>query len=306
MKQYISIDLGGTIIKVGLVNSGRVIASTRVKAESANGLQQRLPVIYEAVRELTDDGKIAGICMAFPGIVDFPNRRALSTNAKYDDAPQVDIEGWVSERWGVPFRIDNDARMAMIGEWRYGAGRGTENMVMMTIGTGIGTGVVIDGRPLYGRNGCAGSLGGHLTIDYRGNQCTCGNIGCIETLGSSFFLPQIIRENQRLSSEFRSKADGMDFKQLTDGFRDGNADCRIALENCMDAWAAAIVNYIHAYDPEKVIIGGGIMRSADIIIPYLQRKVASLAWMPGKKAEICPTALGDDAALVAAEYYFER
>ena len=307
MKQYLSIDLGGTIIKVGLVSGGCVIDSTRVAAESDRGLLLRLPAIYEAVGKLSGHTQeIAGVCMAFPGIVDFPNRKVLATNAKYDDAPSADIAGWVSRHWGVPLVIDNDARMAMIGEWMYGAGRGTENMVMMTIGTGIGTGVVVDGHPLYGANGCAGSLGGHLTVDYKGRLCTCGNKGCVESMGSSFFLPKIIAEDTRLSQFFRSQAPAMDFKRLTDGYRTGDLDCRIVVEECMDVWAAAIVNYIHAYDPEKVVIGGGIMRSADIILPRLRQKVYSLAWMPNHKAELCITQLGDDAALVAADYYFEK
>ena len=307
MSCYISIDLGGTIVKTGLVRDGKVVASSRIEASSGKGLGPMLEPLARAVDKLVADlhgDSLEGVAMAFPGIVDFDAGRALSTNAKYDDAPSLDMRAWVRRRWNAPFIMDNDARMAMIGEWTYGAGRECRNMVMMTIGTGIGTGVLLDGRPIYGRSGCAGSLGGHLTVDYKGRHCTCGNVGCIEAQASSFFLPQIIREDMRLSAAFRQHPSNYDFKDLAGKYRTGDRDAAMVLESCMDAWSAAVVNYIHAYDPEKVIIGGGVMKSGDIILPYIRERVRSLAWCPAGEVELGMTALGDDAALLAAPYYF--
>lgn len=311
MNCIIGIDLGGTIVKIGLVRDGKVLAKTNIQADSVSGLARMLGPIGDAADSLLQKcgmpkSCIGGVAMAFPGIVDFRAKRAALTNAKYDDAPSVDVEGWVAHRYEVPFIMDNDARMAMIGEWTCGAGSGVENMVMMTIGTGIGTGVVIDSRPLYGRNGCAGSLGGHMIVDYRGRRCTCGNIGCVESHSSSFFLPKIIGENLSLSEGFRNDASNCSFKVLFDKYRQGNPDAVNAVNGCMDVWAAAIVNYIHAYDPEKIILGGGIMKSSDIILPYIRKKVDALAWCPGDKPGIVSSVLGDDAALIGSEYYFRK
>ena len=310
MKYTVGIDLGGTVVKTGLVKDGKVVASTRLDARAQAGLASMLPSIGDAIDGLLAGqgltaGDLAGAAMAFAGIVDFAARRAASTNAKYDDAPGVDVEGWIRDRYGIPFVMDNDARMALLGEWTCGAGRGTRNMVMMTIGTGIGTGAIVDGRPLYGQRWCAGALGGHLIVDYRGRRCTCGNVGCVEAHSSSFFLPQIIGEDERLSEEFRRDGSNCNFKTLFDKYRTGDPDAVRVVRGCMDVWAAAIVNYIHAYDPGKVVIGGGVMKSADIILPYLQEKVDALAWTPGEKVELVASELGDDAALVAAEYYFK-
>ena len=310
MSYTVGIDLGGTIVKTGLVREGRVVASARLDADSRAGLARMLPAIGETIDGLLSSQGLSnkdlkGAAMAFAGIVDFAARRAASTNAKYDDAPGVDVEGWFRDRYGIPFVMDNDARMAMLGEWTCGAGRGTRNMVMMTIGTGIGTGVVIDGRPLYGQRWCAGALGGHLIIDYRGRRCTCGNIGCAEAHSASFFLPQIIGEDESLSESFRTDKSNYNFKTLFNKYRSGDPDAVRVVTGCMDAWAAAIVNYIHAYDPEKVVMGGGVMKSADIILPYVQDRVDALAWTPGEKVKITASELGDDAALVAAEYYFK-
>lgn len=309
MKYHIGIDLGGTIIKLGVVRDGKVLATSRIDADSQGGLARRLPLIGDEIDTLVrtcnlSAEELGGIAMAFPGIVDFKNRKAASTNAKYDDAPSLDIESWIKERYGVPFIMDNDARMAMIGEWKNGAGKGAENMVMMTIGTGIGTGAVVDSRPLYGRNWCAGSLGGHLTIDYRGRRCTCGNIGCTEAHSASFFLPQIVGENEDVSEEFRKDPENFTYRSLFDKYRSGDNEAATILHECMDVWAAAIVNYIHAYDPEVVVIGGGIMKSADIILPYLQERVGAMAWSPGEKVRIVAAETGDNAALLAVEHYF--
>lgn len=311
MKYHIGIDLGGTIIKLGVVRDGKVLATSRIDADSQGGLERKLPLIGNEIDTLicrcglsADD--LAGVAMAFPGIVDFKNRKAASTNAKYDDAPTLDMESWVKERFGVPFIMDNDARMAMIGEWKNGAGKGAGNMVMMTIGTGIGTGAVVDSRPLYGRNWCAGSLGGHLTLDYKGRRCTCGNIGCVEAHSASFFLPQIVGENENLSEDFRKDPENFTYKSLFDKYRSGDMEAAVVLKECMDVWAAAIVNYIHAYDPEVVVIGGGIMKSADIILPYLQERVNALAWCPEGEVRIVAAETGDDAALLAVEHYFNE
>lgn len=305
MKHYIGIDLGGTIIKIGLVSNGKVLSSANLPADSRNGITSRLTAIEETIRNLVGDKPIDGIALAFPGVVNFARKRAAATNAKYDDAPEIDLESWAKEKFGVPFAMDNDSRMAMIGEWRYGVGKGYDNMVMMTIGTGIGTGTVVDGRPLYGSNFSAGAQGGHIIIDYKGRTCTCGNRGCVEAHASSFFLPEIITEDERLSPTFRQDPANRDFKTLFDKYRAYDPDARMVVEGCMDVWAAGIVNYIHAYSPGIVVIGGGIMKSADIILPYVRAKVESLAWQPMVQAKIVATQLGDSAALVAADYYFE-
>ena len=309
MSTYLGIDLGGTIVKLGLVRNGKILAKTTVGADSQAGLDHMMGPIGEAsdrLLALTGTVDLSGVTLAFPGIVDGRINRAVSTNAKYNDAPKVDLESWVKEKYHVPFAMDNDARMALVGEWIHGAGRGAENMVMMTIGTGIGTGAVVDGRPLHGRNWCAGSLGGHFVIDYKGRRCSCGNVGCVEAQASSFFLPKIIGEDASLSVSFRRDETNFNFKILFEKFRFADPEAMHVVTECMNVWSAAIVTYIHAYDPEIIVVGGGIMKSADIILPYLRERVYSLAWCPLAKPEIVVSELGDDAALLAAEYYFKN
>ena len=298
----IAIDLGGTIIKIGLVKGNEILEFSSFPA-IAGSLGSNLPARGGVINRLLSKWKVpreelAGMGLAFPGMVNPKEKRVTSTNDKYDDACDIDLPSWVDRNWGTSFIIDNDARLALAGEWYMGAGKNSRNMVMMTIGTGIGTGVVLDGRIIKGTHYQAGSLGGHIVVDYRGRRCTCGNIGCVEAMASSFFLPEIIRTHPKISSEYKAKASSYDFKTLFDLMRRGEPEATLLCKDCMDVWAAAIINYIHAYDPEIVVIGGGIMRSADIILPYLKERIDRLVWAPENKVKITTSLLGDNAALL--------
>lgn len=298
----IAIDLGGTIIKIGLVGGEEILEFCSIPAK-AGSLAGNLPAMEAVINRFLSKWKIpkeelAGVGLAFPGMVNPKEKRVTSTNDKYDDACNIDLSQWVQSNWEVPFIIDNDARLALAGEWRMGAGKNCRNMVMMTIGTGIGTGVVLDGRIIKGTHYQAGSLGGHLIVDYRGRRCTCGNIGCVEAMASSFFLPEIIRTHPKISNEYKARAASYDFRTLFGLMRQGETEAMLLCKECMDVWAAAIINYIHAYDPEMIVIGGGIMRSADIIVPYLKERIDRLVWAPENEVLIKPSLLGDNAALL--------
>ncbi|MPM59748.1 Protein mlc [bioreactor metagenome] len=266
------------------------------------GFIPNLPRIKEAIdsilfRQHIELAQLDGIGLAFPGLVDPNEGKVISTNEKYDDTCEYNLNAWIGQNWNLPFCIDNDARLAVLGEWRQGAARGKRNVVMMTIGTGIGTGVIIDGNVLYGQHYQAGSLGGHFVIDYKGRLCTCGNKGCVEAMASSFFLSVIIQEHPQLSDSFKQLADKIDFKEIFGLAAVGNRDALLLRNECMDIWSAAIVTYIHAYDPEIVVLGGGIMNSADVIIPYIKERVDRYAWCPSSKVQIVTAQLSENAAL---------
>lgn len=290
---YIGIDLGGTRVKIGLVKAGAavaqagaVVARKIIAANAAGGLQESFPVIQKEIDGLLQayhlrPVTLGGIGLAFPGLVDPSSQRILSTNKKYDDALMVDVPGWVRQHWDVPFFIDNDARMAAVGEWKYGAGRDTNDLVVMTIGTGIGTSAIIEGKLLRGRHFQAGCLGGHISVQYEGRECTCGNKGCLEAYGSTWSL------------EGRVK----DFETLFAMAEEGDESALRIRKDCFDVWSAGIVNLIHAYDPEVVVLGGGVMMQSDKILPYLTEKVHRHAWTPWGKVQLRATQLHSDAGI---------
>lgn len=196
----LAIDLGGTIIKAGLLNGKQLIASCTEQATSKNGLKNNLPVIDSMIFGLLKENNLSvaevlGIVFSFPGLVDSLRNRVISTNKKYDDAPVIDLPRWAKETWNLPFYLENDARMALLGEWKYGAGKGFDNIVMVTLGTGIGSAVLIEGKLLKGKHFQAGNLGGHFTVNFNGIICTCGNRGCMEAEASTWRLPELIKSN---------------------------------------------------------------------------------------------------------------
>jgi len=278
-------DLGGTRLKIGVVRDGIVLAQTVEPANSKQGLAPQLPVLKAAWLRLLGELKLtwrdcAGIGVAFPSLIDADTGRVLAQYGKFADAMGLDLRAWAKDELGLPLAIENDARMALIGEWRAGAGRGVDDLVMMTIGTGLGVGVLIQGRLLRGKHGQAGVLGGHTTVRYGGRECNCGNVGCAEAEASTAFL-----------CELAACLPEWDHSSLR----------RLATLNY-----ALAVNLIHAYDPEMVILGGGIMASAEVILPAVRAHVARHAHTPWGKVRVVAGELGDRAALLAGEWLVQE
>lgn len=308
---FVGIDLGGTRIKIGLVSGDVILSRKIVAADAAGGLAASLPVLEQEIDGLlqcagTGVHALSGVGLAFPGIVDPVGQRILSTNQKYDDATQVDVPGWVKKRWNVPFFIDNDARMAAVGEWKYGAARDTDNMVMMTIGTGIGSSAVIEGKVLRGRHFQAGVLGGHISIRYDGRPCNCGNIGCIEAYGSTWCLAETVRSAEDYAASVLAAAPVIDYYALFEAAAKGDRLAMRIRQECLDIWAAGVVNLIHAYDPEVVVIGGGVMSRPDELLPYITERVGRHAWTPWGKPAIRATALHSDAGILGVIYCLQH
>jgi glucokinase len=300
-------DLGGTRMKIGLVRDGAVLAQSTEPANSKQGLAPQLPVLKTAWLRLLDGQKIrpgdcAGISVAFASLVDSATGRVLAQYGKFADAPGLDLRAWARQELSLPLAIENDARMALIGEWRAGAGRGVDNLVMMTLGTGLGTGAIIQGRVLRGAHSQAGCLGGHFTVRYGGRPCSCGNIGCAEAEASTAFLAGQANIRPDFPESALAREPVLDFAAV---FRQAAAgdSCAVALrEHSLLVWSSLAVNLIHAYDPEVLILGGGIMANADAILPAMREHVRRYAHTPWGKVRVVASELRDQAGLVAGEW----
>ncbi len=303
----IAIDLGGTIIKAGVLDGNKLLGFVSEKATSGKGLNNNLPLIEKIITRLVKRfnvsvNEIIGIGFAFPGLVDSVHKRVLSTNKKYDDAPDLDLSQWAKETWNLPLYIENDARMALLGEWQFGAGRGNENIVMVTLGTGIGSAVLIEGKLLKGKHFQAGNLGGHFTVNYQGAICTCGNIGCLESEASTWRLPELIKGHAAFDSSSLKKEKLLDYEAL---FRIASQKDFLAneiLEHCFSVWSSGLISMVHAFDPEIIVLSGGIMKSAPVILPELQKRVNKYAWTPWGKVKLLKAENINTAALYGADY----
>lgn len=307
----IAIDLGGTNIKIGLVEQGRVAAQGSIPANAADGLGPQLDRISGEIDRLAqsigiDPRRCRGIGMGIPTLIDPYQQRVRSTiGKKFPDIMTVDLPGWAKGRFGLPLRFDNDAHVALLGEWRHGAGKGCDDLVMVTLGTGIGTSALLRGRPLRGRHGSAGNLGGHYIGTPHGRPCHCGANGCIETECASPDIARIARADPRFASSALAKEPQLDFAAI---FRLAPTDELAAAmrDRALTWWGVAMVNLIHSFDPTRVIIGGGIMRSADVILPPLQNFTDNNTWTPAGEVQLVAAALGDQAALLGIPVLFDE
>ncbi|MCL4540041.1 MAG: ROK family protein [Bacteroidetes bacterium] len=303
----ITLDLGGTRIKIGTAEGEVLIADSIIDAFSDAGLKPRLPAIEAEISALLTKSHlsasdIAGIGISIPGIVDSKQMKLLSVNEKYADAVGFDFAGWAMKNWNLPVVLENDARCALIGEWQYGAGKGCDNLVMVTLGTGIGGAAIIDGKVVRGKHFQAGILPGHFTVNYHGAECNCGNVGCVEAEASSWRLPDLAARNPLFKSSPLSKTMTIDYKEVFDLAERGDALSEELVRHSIEVWSACVVNLIHAYDPEMAIIGGGIMRNASRILPAIASRVEKHSWTPWGKVRIVPAAQTDFAALLGAGY----
>ena len=303
----LAVDFGGRRIKLGIVCDGAVIAQDVLPAHADQPLVSRLAAVAGALKQLCEReavavGGCAGIGISYPSVIDTASARICDHFGKFGDASAFDLRGWARQTFGLPLAIDNDARMALIGEWRHGAGRGCDNLVILTLGTGLGVSAVIEGRVLRGVHGQAGILAGHLTLRHGGQPCVCGNIGCAEVEASTSVLERLAKEHPAFPTSALAKELVLDYAAVFRLAAKGDACARALQEHSLQVWSALAVNLIHAYDPERLILAGGVMGSADIIVPAVREYVARHAHTPWGRVQVVASELGDRAALLACEW----
>ena len=302
-------DIGGTRIKLAVWRDGVVLARRTEPSRAELSLDQRLPALAVAWRELCAEAgvsvdDVAGLGIAFPSVIDPVRGLILDEWGKFPGCRDFDFAAWAQREFGLPLALEIDARAALIGEWRHGAGRGCDNVVMLTLGTGIGTAVVMEGRVLRGAHGQAGILGGHLTVRVGGRRCVCGNIGCAEAEASTAVLAELGAARPDFPASALGAASPLDFAAV---FRLASAGdtCAIALrDHSLVVWSAVAVNAIHAYDPERLILGGGIMAAAETILPAIANHVRRHAHTSWGQVALSTCQLGDDAALLGCGCLF--
>lgn len=273
----VAIDLGGTAVKLGVFESGDLVAGDELSVVDGEiGLDE----VAERVESLLRGEPAAAIGIAVPGVVDPRTSSLLSAHGKYAALHDLDLAAWSSTRLGCRAVVENDARAALIGELADGSARGERDAVLVVLGTGIGTAAVLDGRIVRGRHGHGAILGGHVTVDLDGPRCPCGNVGCAEALASTWALDAAaaagdIALGPRLAAR-RAAGGGIGIRDLIET-RDEPESAAI-LDRFVRTWAAVVVTQCHAFDPDVVIVTGGVMRAGDVILPALRDRVHADLW----------------------------
>jgi len=301
----LAIDLGGTHATCGLVENQTILAHETIDTDRAKSLGAVLPQVVDVFQRLVNTKGLSltecsAVAVGFAGLVDSRAGRVLSTNGKYEDAKEIDLAAWSKQTLGLPLRIENDARMALLGESYAGAARGFTEVVMMTLGTGIGGVAMIDGKLLRGKHFQAGCLGGHFPILFNGRKCTCGAIGCAEAEAAGWSLPFVVKEWPGVSESALAKYADVGFKELFEEAGRGDSVAFAIRDRCLNIWAADAVGLVHAYDPEIIVMGGGVMQSASVIIPYVESYIHQYSWTPWGDVHVRVAELGNNAALLGA------
>ena len=300
------IDFGGTAIKLGLLDGSQVRAG---RAISTTGSLLDLTNVRGAVDDMLRDlssvsagegARIEAVGIAVPGIVDQQRGSLVAAHEKYVYAIDMDLREWAEEQFEAPAVIENDARAALLGEVRYGQAVGERDAVLIILGSGIGTAALIDGRLFRGAHDHGGVLGGHVTIELDGPKCRCGNVGCAEAVASTWALERVVREHPLLSTSawWRERLDrgGVELKDLFDNAED--LVSRDVLDRFLRAWGAAIVGLCHSYDPNLVIVSGGVMRSADVILPALMMYVDEHLWSSSHRPRFAASTVPEYSVLI--------
>jgi glucokinase len=299
-----AIDLGGSHARCAIVEDTSVRVAKTVPVRPGTKLGSILPELASALEASRDQAGVAataisGVAVSSCGIVDARIGRVLSTNHKYDDAPEIDLVQWARNQFGLELRIENDARMALLGEQYAGAAKGFSDVVMFTLGTGIGGAAMIEGQLLRGKHAQAGCLAGHVPVTLQGRPCTCGGVGCAESEASGWALRQISEEWPGFAQSALSQNE-INFENLFHHAAAGDQVAKDIREHCLRVWSMTALAAVHNFDPEIVVFGGGVMRSAEVILPFVQEYVWRNAWTPWGKVGFRAALLGDDAPLLGA------
>lgn len=307
MALTVAMDLGGMSIKMALVENGQILASRKIDVKDSAKLAPLLPQINSGIEQMISEtahskSDLGGIGMAFPSIVDNQAGKILSDYVKYTDTNDLNLNAWARDHWGVHVVMENDARAALAGEWQHGSGKGFNDLILVTIGTGFGSSALINGKLLRGKHHLAGNLGGHMTIDIQGTLCNCGNLGCLETVASTWALPHLVKKEPGYQNSSLSKEEHLDFQTL---FEAADLEDQVAIsvrDGCIQAWAFGLVSLVHAFDPEMIIVGGAVMGRKEIILPEFQKIIDKHTWLPPGTIKITHAANENHAALLGMDY----
>ena len=295
----LSMDIGGTAVKLGLVDEEGRIHGKREASVHFDGY--KTPILTTAIREARAflrerNIPIEGIGVSATGQIDTRERTVVGTNGKIPGYEGTQIGRELEEAFGLPVTALNDANAAALGECFAGRAKGMEDVVMLTLGTGVGGGVIIGGKIYGGMRGIAGELG-HFTLYQDGEPCPCGKRGCYENYASATAL---VRAAQRAAGET-----DMDGRTVFGRAAQGDARMLGVISRWLDDVAAGITGLVHIFNPRMVLIGGGISAQEKLLIEPLRQRVLSQV-MPRFAQGLCleRASLSNDAGLIGAACFF--
>lgn len=304
---YIGIDLGGTNIAAGLVRkSGEVVKIKSIPTGKERGFDAVAADILSLAKELIEeaDERVEGVGIGVPGVVD--NDLSMiyyCTNLEWYDK---DLGNLLSKELGIPVLVDNDANLAALAEVEVGSMKEAQNAVMLTLGTGIGGGVAVNGSILRGSHGLGSEIG-HMIIGDNFYNCNCGNNGCFETFSSATaiirYAEKLVIDGAYPESDLHTTyaSRGLNAKTIIDAAKAGDALGLDAFNRLVKYLAIGVINIINIFDPEMIAFGGGVAHSGAFLIDSLSEKVNEMVFIKNfPSAKLVLAELGNDAGVIGA------
>ena len=286
----IGVDLGGTKILAGVLDRDGLVHRRESRPTPVSSQAELLAALDEVVDSLLDED-VSAIGFGIPSTIDQRSGRAVSS--VHVPLTDLDFRDRMADRFELPVGIDNDGNAAAIGEWRLGAGRGASNIVLLTLGTGIGGGLVVDGRPFRGSIGAGAELG-HMVLDYGGDRCggSCTGHGHFEAFAAGSSADKAAVER------FGPGADARRLVAAAQGGDQGAVDDLAELGHRLGAGIASLVNI---FNPELVIVGGGFAEAGELIFAAARETLAVEGLRPARDlVRIVPAKLGPEAGMVGS------
>lgn len=306
---YVGIDLGGTNIKLGIVDQeGNLLAETEKPTNSEEGAQSTIQRLCMHVREIVKDttlswDQIQGIGLGLPGFLDLKEGLVIHlTNLHWDHVP---IREWIEQELNKPVRINNDGNVAALGESWTGAGKGVDDLVCVTLGTGVGGGIIANGQLISGARGFAAEIG-HILIESNGHKCNCGNRGCLETIASATGITKRIEEAIAAGESTQlSRVTSLMPHHVFAAAREGDTLAKRVLERAIDSLAIAFAQLSVILNPQLFVVGGGIAQAGDdLFLPLREAYTRHAQKIAAEQVRIIPAALGNRAGILGAAGLF--
>ena len=307
-KFAIGVDLGGTNVKVGIVSQkGKIIKKTSLKTEADGGPKKVIAQISAGINMLLEKNnyKLKGIGIGSPGVVSI-KKGTVENPPNLPGWGKVKLAKLFEKEFKLPVFIENDANAAAIGEMIFGAGKKYSSFIMITLGTGVGGGIIMNDKIFRGENGVAGEVG-HMTIDYKGDQCKCGSLGCIETfVGNHYLIRRVTKELQTHKESLIWKLIDEDFTNLTPKVIQNAAEkndeyAKSVIQNMGTQLGSVLASVSNLLDISTFIIGGGIAGFGNLLFDSTQQSLHARVLKALKsRVKVMPAKLKNDAGIQGA------
>jgi len=301
MRPIIAVDIGGTHVRAALYSEATDTPMSRAEIATHSQDADLFSRLCDLIEQVRVERALESIGVAAPGPLD-PRSGTILRAPNIQEWIEFPLGSRLTERFGVSTYVDNDANLAALAEWRLGAGRGHSDVLYLTVGTGVGGGLILNGQLIHGSHGLAAEFG-HMLIDPAGPQCSCGKHGHLESYASGTAIAAHVR---RLLEEGATSS-LQDMQEITssavaEAAQEGDELSRRALERAGHYLGIAISNCCMSFDPSVVILGGGVLGSGEILLQSIRRSVVAHVLHPRylEGLEITRGTLGDDAGLLGA------